>query len=185
MSTHFSIVSLGISLYNNLGISSGRSAVRPYRQCLGSPYWISRRTLGGWCCSEIFFFLTNDFVIPHDTANYHTRSTLTGRYLWIYFFIPHYFTKLKKVGFGLSFFKKHWKWKAISVIIFLFHLQIWFIGRTLASQAGKAGSIPVICFFGFSLKVRESRYLSAFPHFLLFPDQKHFCLKMQHEILPQ
>ena len=24
--------------------------------------------------------------------------------------------------------------------------QIWFIGRTLASQAGKAGSIPVICF---------------------------------------
>ena len=27
-------------------------------------------------------------------------------------------------------------------------LQIWFIGRTLASQAGKAGSIPVICFIG-------------------------------------
>ena len=26
------------------------------------------------------------------------------------------------------------------------HAQIWFIGRTLASQAGKAGSIPVICF---------------------------------------
>lgn len=26
------------------------------------------------------------------------------------------------------------------------HTQIWFIGRTLASQAGKAGSIPVICF---------------------------------------
>ena len=26
------------------------------------------------------------------------------------------------------------------------YLQIWFIGRTLASQAGKAGSIPVICF---------------------------------------
>ena len=26
-------------------------------------------------------------------------------------------------------------------------VQIWFIGRTLASQAGKAGSIPVICFF--------------------------------------
>lgn len=25
------------------------------------------------------------------------------------------------------------------------HAQIWFIGRTLASQAGKAGSIPVIC----------------------------------------
>ena len=28
------------------------------------------------------------------------------------------------------------------------HAQIWFIGRTLASQAGKAGSIPVICFIG-------------------------------------
>ena len=26
-------------------------------------------------------------------------------------------------------------------------MQIWFIGRTPASQAGKAGSIPVICFF--------------------------------------
>ena len=26
-------------------------------------------------------------------------------------------------------------------------MQIWFIGRTLASQAGKAGSIPVICCF--------------------------------------
>ena len=26
------------------------------------------------------------------------------------------------------------------------YMQIWFIGRTLASQAGKAGSIPVICF---------------------------------------
>ncbi len=25
-------------------------------------------------------------------------------------------------------------------------MQIWFIGRTLASQAGKAGSTPVICF---------------------------------------
>ena len=25
-------------------------------------------------------------------------------------------------------------------------VQIWFIGRTLASQAGKAGSTPVICF---------------------------------------
>ena len=44
-------------------------------------------------------------------------------------------------------------------------MQIWFIGRTLASQAGKAGSIPVICLFEISLKVRESQYLSAFPHF--------------------
>lgn len=26
-------------------------------------------------------------------------------------------------------------------------LQIWFIGRTLASQAGETGSIPAICFF--------------------------------------
>ena len=31
----------------------------------------------------------------------------------------------------------------------MFLLQIWFIGRTLASQAGKAGSIPVICFLNF------------------------------------
>lgn len=35
---NFLIVSLSVSLYNNFGISSGRSAVRPYRQCLGSPY---------------------------------------------------------------------------------------------------------------------------------------------------
>ena len=62
----------------------------------------------------------------------------------------------------------------------MFRLQIWFIGRTLASQAGKAGSIPVICLFEFLLKVRESQYLSVFPHFLLFPDQKRFYLKMQH-----
>ena len=27
------------------------------------------------------------------------------------------------------------------------HAQIWFIGRTLASQAGETGSIPAICFF--------------------------------------
>ena len=39
-------------------------------------------------------------------------------------------------------------------------LQIWFIGRTLASQAGKAGSIPVICLFEFSL----------------FPSQRSFSL---------
>lgn len=49
-------------------------------------------------------------------------------------------------------------------------MQIWFIGRTLASQAGKAGSIPVICLFEISLKVRENQYLSAFPHFSLFPN---------------
>ena len=38
-------------------------------------------------------------------------------------------------------------------------MQIWFIGRTLASQAGKVGSTPIICFF----------YLSAkqYVHFLL------------------
>ena len=28
---------------------------------------------------------------------------------------------------------------------YTFYMQIWFIGRTLASQAGKAGSTPVIC----------------------------------------
>ena len=54
------------------------------------------------------------------------------------------------------------------------HAQIWFIGRTLASQAGKAGSIPVICLFENSLKTWESQYLSAFPQFLLFPSRKHF-----------
>ena len=56
----------------------------------------------------------------------------------------------------------------------MYHLQIWFIGRTLASQAGKAGSIPVICLFENSLKTWESQYLSAFPQFLLFPSRKHF-----------
>jgi len=35
------------------------------------------------------------------------------------------------------------------------------------------------------LKVRESQYLSAFPHFSLFPNQKHFCLKMQHALQVQ
>lgn len=47
-------------------------------------------------------------------------------------------------------------------------VQIWFIGRTLASQAGKAGSIPVICFSPFirrkPLIFQESRacgFLSA------------------------
>lgn len=29
------------------------------------------------------------------------------------------------------------------------HMQIWFIGRMLASQAGEGGSIPLICFFIF------------------------------------
>ena len=38
----------------------------------------------------------------------------------------------------LDFFRKN--------SILNIYLQIWFIGRTLASQAGKAGSIPVICF---------------------------------------
>ena len=40
----------------------------------------------------------------------------------------------------LDFFRKN--------SILNIYLQIWFIGRTLASQAGKAGSIPVICFIG-------------------------------------
>ena len=39
----------------------------------------------------------------------------------------------------LDFFRKN--------SILNIYLQIWFIGRTLASQAGKAGSIPVICLF--------------------------------------
>ena len=37
----------------------------------------------------------------------------------------------------LDFFRKN--------SILNIYLQIWFIGRTLASQAGKAGSTPVIC----------------------------------------
>lgn len=44
----------------------------------------------------------------------------------------------------------------------MFLLQIWFIGRTLASQAGKAGSIPVICF----LRLQSVDFL----HFTAFSD---------------
>ena len=43
-------------------------------------------------------------------------------------------------------------------------LQIWFIGRTLASQAGKAGSIPVICFTYFT-KGENAIYVVAFSPF--------------------
>ena len=41
-------------------------------------------------------------------------------------------------------------------------MQIWFIGRTLASQAGKAGSIPVICFLmrGISIYRSLADYIS-------------------------
>lgn len=40
------------------------------------------------------------------------------------------------------------------------HAQIWFIGRTLASQAGKAGSTPVIC-----LQKAGNMERSVFPAF--------------------
>lgn len=39
-----------------------------------------------------------------------------------------------------------------------FNMQIWFIGRTLASQAGKAGSTPVIC-------LRKSPVFTGLFHF--------------------
>ena len=46
-----------------------------------------------------------------------------------------------------SAFEWHSKGRGFeSHMLHFFFLQIWFIGRTLASQAGKAGSIPVICF---------------------------------------
>lgn len=35
----------------------------------------------------------------------------------------------------------------INILLYNLHMQIWFIGRTLASQAGKVGSTPIICFF--------------------------------------
>ena len=65
-------------------------------------------------------------------------------------------------------------------------MQIWFIGRTLASQAGKAGSIPVICFSPFirrkPLIFQESRacgFLSAglfsASRFRSFPAGSVFC----------
>lgn len=40
---------------------------------------------------------------------------------------------------------------------YTFYMQIWFIGRTLASQAGKAGSTPVICFFYFICEKRQRK----------------------------
>ncbi len=46
----------------------------------------------------------------------------------------------------------------------MFLLQIWFIGRTLASQAGKAGSIPVICFTYFT-KGENAIYVVVFSPF--------------------
>ena len=46
-----------------------------------------------------------------------------------------------------SAFEWHSKGRGFeSHMLHFFFLQIWFIGRTLASQAGKAGSTPVICF---------------------------------------
>ena len=45
-----------------------------------------------------------------------------------------------------SAFEWHSKGRGFeSHMLHFFFLQIWFIGRTLASQAGKAGSTPVIC----------------------------------------
>ena len=53
-------------------------------------------------------------------------------------------------------------------------LQIWFIGRTLASQAGKAGSTPVICFVHL-LKKRESRYPIGFHAFSNYIFSQQCC----------
>ncbi len=45
-----------------------------------------------------------------------------------------------------SAFEWHSKGRGFeSHMLHFYFLQIWFIGRTLASQAGKAGSTPVIC----------------------------------------
>ena len=41
-------------------------------------------------------------------------------------------------------------------------MQIWFIGRTLASQAGKAGSIPVICFSKKCILKSNKKYATLF-----------------------
>ncbi len=58
-------------------------------------------------------------------------------------------------------------------------MQIWFIGRTLASQAGKAGSIPVIC-FSQSTESIDSPVNSALSHTLNFtkkmPEIRHFFI---------
>ena len=54
------------------------------------------------------------------------------------------------------------------------YMQIWFIGRTLASQAGKAGSTPVICFVHL-LKKRESRYPIGFHAFSNYIFSQQCC----------
>lgn len=69
----------------------------------------------------------------------------------------------------------------------MFLLQIWFIGRTLASQAGKAGSTPVICsqkpliLLGFStisnrrvIKTVIKTYVRLFSRILEFWDRAEY-----------
>ena len=46
--------------------------------------------------------------------------------------------RCKKIEYAIDFLKMN------GIIIYM---QIWSIGMTLASQAGKAGPTPVICFF--------------------------------------
>ena len=72
----------------------------------------------------------------------------------------------------LDFFRKN--------SILNIYLQIWFIGRTLASQAGKAGSIPVICFFLMDAETLVNAefflYLQGFPVFLEHLPRKHISV---------
>lgn len=54
--------------------------------------------------------------------------------------------KVRGISAAGSAFASHVKGRGFeSHMLHFFFLQIWFIGRTLASQAGKAGSTPVIC----------------------------------------
>ena len=68
-----------------------------------------------------------------------------------------------------SAFEWHSKGRGFeSHMLHFFFLQIWFIGRTLASQAGKAGSTPVICCIRPLIVVERSNNYKGFFH-LLFP----------------
>ena len=58
-------------------------------------------------------------------------------------------------------------------------MQIWFIGRTLASQAGKAGSTPVICYNhnNFKIIIKELKTIDFtwFPALFDFKINQNVC----------
>ena len=58
----------------------------------------------------------------------------------------------------------------------MFLLQIWFIGRTLASQAGKAGSIPVICLFEIGESAGKPIFIGI-PALFIISESKAFLPK--------